>query len=400
MILELLIAILLGCFTGIITGLTPGLHINLVAVLTFSASYFLLNFISPVTISVFIIAMSITHTFLDALPSIFLGAPDSDQVLSVLPGHRLLLEGRGYEAVMLTAIGSLAAVILTLMITPLLIPFVKFTYPLIKDYIPYILIISSIFLISKEHKSRLLALIIFLLSGTLGIAVFNLPTLKQPLLPLLSGLFGISILIVSLSEKSKIPPQKITNPNLDKKESAKVLSSGLITSSLCGFLPGIGPAEAAIIASSPFRKITSEYFLLLTGAINTVVMVISFIALYTIDKARNGSVVIISKIMEKITFSDFIIFLAATLASAFIAYYLTKGIARIFSSIITKINYQKLCIGIIIFIVAIVIILTGPLGLSVLIISTAFGIVPSLLGIAKNHMMGCLIIPVILYFLL
>ena len=94
------------------------------------------------------------------------------------------------------------------------------------------------------------------------------------------------------------------------------------------------------------------------------------------------------------------ILLSGGIDSSLVAYYLTKNIAKIFSSLITKINYQKLCVGIILFVTAIVITLTGPIGLLVMIISTAFGIVPSLIGIAKNHMMGCLIIPVILYFLL
>jgi len=39
-------------------------------------------------------------------PSIFLGAPEADTALAVLPGHALLMEGRGEEAVRLSAIGS------------------------------------------------------------------------------------------------------------------------------------------------------------------------------------------------------------------------------------------------------------------------------------------------------
>lgn len=400
MIIEILIAILVGCLFGIITGLTPGIHINLVALLAFSASPFLLQYTSPLIISVFIIAMSITHSFLDALPSIFLGAPDADQALSVLPGHKLLLKGRGYEAVMLTAVGSLFAVIFSIALAPLLIPLVKFAYPIIKDYIPYILIIASLWLIFREHKSKVWPAFLFIMSGTLGIAIFNIPTLKQPLLPLLSGLFGISILFMSIFEKTKIPTQKITKPNIKTIETTKTMSAGFFSSILCGFLPGVGASEAAIIASAPLKKITPEYFLILVGAINTIIMVFSFIALYTIDKARNGSVVIISKIMESINFNDFIIFLITALVTAFIAYFLTKRLSLIFSSIITKINYQKLCIGIILFIVVLVTVLTGPMGLLVLVVSTTLGIIPSIVGIGKNHMMGCLILPVILYFLL
>ena len=128
--------------------------------------------------------MSITHTFLDALPSIFLGAPDSGLELSVLPGHKLLLEGRGYEAVVLTAIGSLFAVILMVAFAPIGLPLIKTIYPIIQNFIPYILILFSILLIYRDTKSKSLALIIFLLSGVLGLITLNLQ-LKEPLFPLL-----------------------------------------------------------------------------------------------------------------------------------------------------------------------------------------------------------------------
>jgi putative membrane protein len=36
-----------------------------------------------------------------------LGAPDESKALNVLPGHRMLMEGKGFEAVKLNVIGSL-----------------------------------------------------------------------------------------------------------------------------------------------------------------------------------------------------------------------------------------------------------------------------------------------------
>jgi len=82
---------------------------NLVSVLVVTVSAYLLNLFSLPALGVFIIAMAITHTFLDVLPAIFLGAPDSDTALGVLPGHKLLLEGKGLIAVKLTVAGGLFA---------------------------------------------------------------------------------------------------------------------------------------------------------------------------------------------------------------------------------------------------------------------------------------------------
>jgi len=396
---EILIAILVGCLLGIITGLTPGVHINLVAVVILSLSPFLSQHVSVLTLAVVIIAMSITHTFLDALPSIFLGAPDSGLELSVLPGHKLLLEGRGYEAVVLTAIGSLFAVIMMVAFAPVGLPFIKWIYPLIQKFIPYVLIFFSLLLIYRERKSRTLALIIFLLAGVLGLITLNLQ-LKEPLFPLLSGLFGISILLTSVFQKTKIPKQKVTEVTLSGKEISKAMGSGFFASFLLGLFPGLGASQAAIVATSGQKEIKPEKFLVIVGGINTFVMIVSFLALYSIDKARSGSVVVISKLLENFTLNHLALFLAASLISAGIATYLTLKFAKLFSKLMSKVNYNKLCLFIILLIIVLVAILTGWIGLFVLIVSTSIGLIPNLAGIGKNHLMGCLILPVILFFLL
>ena len=343
--------------------------------------------------------MSVTHTFLDAIPSIFLGAPDSGLELSVLPGHKLLLEGRGYEAVVLTAIGSLFAVIMMVAFAPIGLPFIKIIYPIIQRFIPYILIFFSILLIYKERKSRSLALIVYLLAGVLGIITLNLQ-LSQPLFPLLSGLFGTSIILTSLFQKTKIPKQNLTEVKLSKKEIFSSMNSGFIASFLTGLLPGLGASQAAIVATSTQKKITPEKFLIIVGSINTFVMIVSFLALYSIDKARNGSVVVISEILQSFTLNQLILFLAVSLIAAGIATWLTLKFAKIFSKLMSRVNYAKLCISIISLITILVIILTGWIGLLVLIVSTSIGLIPNLAGIGKNHLMGCLILPVILFFLL
>jgi len=46
MFLELLLAASLGIFAGIFTGLTPGVHINLVAILVVSSASYLLGIFS------------------------------------------------------------------------------------------------------------------------------------------------------------------------------------------------------------------------------------------------------------------------------------------------------------------------------------------------------------------
>ena len=132
MFIELVIALIVGVLAGTFTGLFPGIHINHVAaglLAMLGAGKF--NSVSPTALVVFIVAMSITHTFADFIPSVFLGAPDEDTFLSVLPGHQLLTEGNGQEAVVLTLYGSLVALPITIVFSFI---FVKFL-PLVFDFI-------------------------------------------------------------------------------------------------------------------------------------------------------------------------------------------------------------------------------------------------------------------------
>ncbi|MEK6934453.1 MAG: tripartite tricarboxylate transporter permease [Nanoarchaeota archaeon] len=398
--IDILIAILIGIILGTITGLIPGIHTNLVAVTMLTLSAFLLNFISPLLIAIIIISMAITNTFLDVIPTIFLGAPDSSTALAVLPGHRYLLDGKGYEAVILTIIGSLGSLILTIILIPLITPLIGKIYPLLEDYIPYILILVSVSLILREKISKSFAFIIFLLAGILGIITLTMPNLEEPLFPLLSGLFGTSTLLISLNSQTILPQQKTTYPKLNKKTTIKSLSTSVLVGSVASFLPGLGPSQAAIIGTQVYRKINLSGFLILIGGLNTVNMVISFATLYIISRARNGAVVTVSKILTEFQIQHLILFLAISLIAGGIATFLAINLAKTFSNTITKVNYQTLVLIIIALIMLLVLLISGFIGFLVLLTGTFIGILPSVKNIGKNHLMGCLLLPIILFFLI
>ena len=233
MLIEIILFLLLGIFFGTITGLIPGIHINLIGVLLISVSLSIFNFINPLFLVVFITSMAITHTFLDFIPSIFLGCPDTDTELSVLPGHELLKQGKGYSAIILTAYGSLTAIFILIIIAFPAIQLIKISFNTILKIMPYLLIIISIILIILEKK-KIRASFVFLFTGLLGVSVLNL-NINQPLLPLLTGLFGASALILTIKNKTKIPKQDLEK---QKTPMFKPLIGALIASPLCSFLPG------------------------------------------------------------------------------------------------------------------------------------------------------------------
>ena len=403
MIFEIIIAIILGCLMGTISGITPGLHINLVALILLSISPILLGYTNVVAVASFIIAMSITHTFSDFISATYLGAPADDTALAVLPAHKLLLDGKGHEAVRLTTIGSLLCLILTIILSPLLIIFVPIIFSRLKKYIAWLLLAVVVFVILREENlnKKFWAFVVAALSGILGLIVLNMPNLKDPLLPMLSGLFGASILFLSLSQKVVLPMQRTTEMIKVKfADMVKAIASGVFSGSLVSIFPGLGPAQAAVVGTQFVKKINTYSYLILVGGINTVSMILSLITLFTIQKARNGSIIIVQQLMQNIDRNMLILFLAVGLIAGGIATFLTLYVSKIFSSIMNKLNYSILSIFIIAFIGMIVFYFSGFIGILILIIATAIGLIPNITDVSRSNSMACLLIPIILLNLL
>ena len=338
MLIEIFLFLALGVFVGSLTGLTPGIHINLIGSLLVSLSATAIYPIQPIYLVTFITSMAITHTFVDFIPSIFLGCPDTDTELSVLPGHRLLKEGKGYEAIILTCYGSLAAIFILMLITFPSIILISKIYGFIKTFIPFIIILISTMLILSEKK-KFISLFVFLFCGALGLSVLNLSDNSNTmLLPLLTGLFGGSMLIISINKKIEIPKQKISKTNT---KLIKPLFGALVASPICSFLPGMGSGQAAVIGSV-LTKSDNKGFLVLLGATNTLVMGFSFISLYTISKTRTGAALAIQQIMGNFSTNILIFILLISLISGLLSFGITKFLAKFFSEKIDSINYSKL----------------------------------------------------------
>lgn len=396
MFLELILAIIIGVLLGIICGLAPGIHTNTVAAVIVSLSPILLEYFPPLTLAAAIAAVGVTQESLNCIPAIFLGAPDSDNALSVLPGHKLLLEGRGCEAIMLSTSGSFLSLIASIL---LVIPFTflaQKVYPFLAPYTGYILVILCIFLLAKG-KDKIWTIIIFLLSGALGYVTLGLNS-KEPLLPLFSGLFGISMLLLSWKENTKIPEQKKTKLSLSLSAMKDIIFSS-IAGWICAFMPGLGPSQAAALTSQFSKKQTQERFLFVTGGLATANFVISFITLYAIDKARSGAVVAVSKLVTSIDMAGLLLLLSACLLAGGISTIITPSVTNLFAKAMAKVDYKKLCIFTILFLIFLVIVISGALGMVILFAATSLGIVTNIKGIRKSAMMGCLLIPVIIWFL-
>ncbi len=402
MFIQILISIFAGILCGVFTGLIPGIHVNLVAagITAFSFQFSAFGF-SPIILSCFIISLALTHSFLDSIPSIYLGAPDESQAVSALPAHKLFLEGLGHRAFMYTLVGSLFALILTLLMFPFGVKFLQPMQDLIYPYVGKVLLVIIILLILKSGKYFLNS-ILFLASAGLGFIVFALPNQEQILLPLLSGLFGLSTLIISLEGNETVKEQKIEKDvPLTFSDLEKTVPRATLVGILASFLPGFGSSHGAIVATSTMKNPEPKHYLLLTGGINTVNFAFSIMTLYVLGKARNGAILAVGGILGEqnsaFSISTVLIFVSVLLMCGSIATFLGIFLSKKFALFISKINYKKLILSIIYFVTFVVLLLSGFQGILILITSTALGLLANLYKGQKNMLLGCLILPVITY---
>lgn len=386
-----------GMICGTISGLTPGIHANMIAALLLGFSPSLLPLLGPEGMAAILIATLITHSFLEIIPATFLGVPDDGTSLSVLPAHSLTLDGKGEEAVRISALGSLWGVIFAI---PLALAALWFI-PLLQSSVDILtgsllVLIMGMVIVRSETAGWLFALCF--VSGILGLFAFRYDYLSwntfgagNILMPLLTGLFGLPFLLNA--SEGTIPRQRFTGLSLSTGSVARVALPGTMAGLIVGWLPGLSTASANTVISGwiPYDKERRNYLAAIGASTlaNSIVGIAVFIA---IGRMRNGIMV---------AFSGFetppVLFLL-TIASvaALGAYFITIIMAGTASSL-SGLNSSRLNTAVAIALVLMCGVMTGPFGLVILMLSTALGMVPEMIEVSRVPCMGVVTIPVILF---
>jgi len=499
---------LLGAGLGTLSGLIPGIHVNTLALMLFSlyasSAPFLLSLggalgmpaeALPLLLSCTIVSACVVHSFLDFIPSVFLGAPDDSDALSVLPGHRLLLAGRGMEAVHCAAVGSAVgtsiAILLALPIGWLMGP-PLLLYDRLLPFLPHLLVVTCLLLIISEREGssttvafrvdqagatttvslahqvpvdgsrqrifgvvesgpvrrwvrtpygvwrlkgearlergpallegvwevrsrrwwpRAMAGALLLLSGALGFIVLNahLPLSKgdaSPLFPLLTGLFGLPVLIQALGGM-KIPEQEMKPAEEVRMRDA---IQGIAAGGFVGWFPGITSTSGAVIGSllstrtdeDPLRS--ARRFITMVSAVGSSAAVFSLLALAVIRRGRTGAMLVVESVMgEDLALLSppsipFALLLLSALVGCVVGYRLTVLMGRTMARRVSNLNMRLLSILVSLLLLAMVLLLNGVSGLVVMSVSTLLGLIPASAGVSRVHLTGCLLIPLILFF--
>ncbi|AGB04376.1 putative membrane protein [Aciduliprofundum sp. MAR08-339] len=417
-VLLYILFVFLGIAFGILTGLTPGFHVNNVAII--ALSIYAATKIDAFLLANMIVANMITHTFLDFIPSTFLGAPSEDTSLSVLPMHRLLLHGQGYRAVYISTFGSLLATLFAMPLIPLfkiaLIDLNLSNY--LTYYTPVILVAIILGILYMESKKGLkyiaLASLIFILSGIFGYLALNIPLnnnymplrlTPNTLFPVFTGLFGIPVLI--LSQHTEVPEQKIEKVHVLKKHYFSSMI-GTLTGSLVGFLPGVTSGVAAVLSRLFVKNDDTEDFIFALGSVNTSNYIFNLLALFLILKPRSGAVNAISQMItvnlwnfSTLPPGDFVIILLTVVIASIASFFITLKIGKFVALKIGNIGsrYGLISRAMILTLGVLIFIFSGTIGLFLAVVATLIGLLPPKLGTMRVHLMGVIILPALLAYL-
>ncbi len=378
--------ILLGILFGTLTGITPALHVNTLASIVES---FL---ISPGGFSYVLLlySMGLTHTFLDAFPSTFFGIPDEETAVSVLPAHKLALQGQGLEVINISLKASLLAVVFSI---PLAFPYVILAEHYTNSIGKVAVFLLAFFLIITEKGvKRIYATLIFLLSGVFGLVVDRLP-LKEPYFHIFVGLFGVPAILFSLKNSQMI---EIGNPEIQmsKRKFLQFSFIGTCFGMLASLLPTFTSSQAALLGS--FLSKDERTFLTIAFSVNTSNFIFSLINFYVTGKTRNGVLVLIKDLYYPLSSKELIILLLATMVTSGVVNLYGISLSKIIGRAISKINYTTLNSVVLLFIATASLYFDGLLGLAVLLTAATIGVSATILRIKRTTCMGVLMLKIMI----
>ncbi len=332
----------------------------------------------------FLMSMGLVHTFLDAVPSTFLGVPDEGTALSILPAHRMVIEGRGMEVIRIALRASIMAVMFSFLL------YIPYTWlaPLYKPVYGRVAIIVLMALMVMWSRNAPASLLVIILSGTLGVVVLRRIPLDQPFFHLFTGLFGVPILIGSMMSPGKTWDDQGTERNIHMKELTIGSIKGTFLGMLASLLPAFTASQAAVIGTITERDDRS--FLTLVYSINTVNFLFGVFNYRITGKIRNGVVAAMGW-----TPPVWKMALVGIVASLLVMLY-GEYVGRMFLRVTGKIGQRTLSVGVVTFLVLLSVYFDGLTGATILMVSTLVGFLPGTFGIRRTACMGVLMIPTLL----
>ncbi|MDG5776255.1 tripartite tricarboxylate transporter permease [Haloarculaceae archaeon H-GB2-1] len=386
-----------GVLLGTCSGLCPGLHANTFALLLAGLASSLPG--PPAYVGVAILAAGTVHTFLDVVPALALGVPDAAMAPTALPGHRLVLAGRGHEALRLSALGSgaalLAAVPLAVPVTALM----RLLVPVVEAHLSVVMagVVALLVATERDAVAAIGAVLAVAASGLLGVLTLDLPTnglvaVGGTLTPLFSGLFGAPVLLDAL-DGSGIPPQDDAVVTTPRRSLLRLALTGTCSGAIVSYVPGISSAIAATAALTVSPSGGPRRFLITTSAVNTATAVFALFSLVSLGAPHTGVTVALDSLSGRPPLAWLLV---SVLGAGTVGAVLVPTVGDRYLRVVGRADNDRLSIAVLAGLIALSWVVAGPTGVGIFAAATLVGHVPQRFGARRSSLMGVLLVPLAL----
>jgi putative membrane protein len=399
-----------GVALGTVTGLVPGLHVNSVA--------FLLVGIAPtlsgpaVAVGAAVISAGIVHTFLSVIPGLVLGVPEAATAAGALPGHRLVLQGYGREAIRLSALGSGISLTAALIGAVPLSWIIASQQELLREILPFLLlgIAGALVIMEPTWRSRGGGIICFCIASGLGFLALDLPAAgilapdgsASMLGPIFAGLFGAPVLLDALTADGEIPPQTYEQLSLSPLSTVRAALAGTGGGALVGYLPGVSSGVAAVLAlggaggSGVAGQGADRTYVVATSGADTATAVFAVASLAVLGSPRSGVTVALSELGGGSLPAGLVSMLIITVVAAALGIAILVTIGDLYLDIVRRLPRRPLVLLVLGLLIILSVGFAGLLGGGVFLFSTVIGLVPPRVRARRVHLMAVLLGPVAL----
>jgi putative membrane protein len=345
-------------------------------------------------LAVTIIAIEISFSFFEFLSPMIFGIGSEATALAIGSVPDGITKESFKNGMHLVASGGLVGVLISL---PILF-FAEKMYPVVytslKPLIGWMLLFLCIYMIwiERDWKRKVFALIIFSLSGLLGLLVKNSGIVNSEylLMPIFMGLYGFSSMVSKKHETVGLIQ------DIGWTQKIRAIAVGFITSVFASMISGMKRGQASALALQAGRIFKREQVLFILPMMSLAFVTLSILVLGSTGKIRTDLAYHIEELVAEPFFSETSLFVGTIAISACISACILILLAKPIGIFLSRINGKYLKIFGFCICMLLIVKFTGANGVLLAFTTTCIGVLSSRLGIRSTHMMGILLLPSII----
>jgi len=400
----------------------PALHIYNVAGLILLLLLRFEGLIAPQGLAMLFVGMIVGYAVLNTIPSLFFAAPDESAVWIVLPGQKYLMQQRGYEAAVLTGVGSLGGILVLVLLAPFSGALLSPIRQIIQPHLHWLLGLIVVYMILSEWpkgtgrgstalarlwdgwKSLTAGLVTFALSGLLGMFLSYRPLIPtelafQGMMPAFMGLFALPWVLQNILSATPIPRQHLSS-SVDTTPAlvARGVGAGALGGLLAAFFPMITGGIGGFIAGHATAQRDDRLFIISQGASKVIYYVGALLFFFApgLHLTRGGMAWMLSPLYTPYRPEEYWLAVAAVALCGALAFFLLLWLSRLSIALIHRVPYRWISWATLGVLIALIAGVTGWQGLLIAAAGTGIGLIPVLFHSRRMNCMGVLLLPMLL----